>query len=219
MTQNPADVPEDILGQLGNRIQHALRAFTPRDQKALRMAAETFRENPDFNTADAIKEVGVGEALVSTLEKKGMPSVVQRTLIRPPSSQLGPITADERKSVIAGSPVAGLYEAEVDRESAEEILKKRADMAAAEAEAAEKAEAEAEEREKERVAEEREFNSARRYDGGSSGGYKRTTTTRSRSSRSDSIGEAFAKSFARQLGTKAGQTIIRGVLGSLFKGR
>ncbi|MEM7440906.1 MAG: helicase HerA-like domain-containing protein [Pseudomonadota bacterium] len=214
VTQSPSDVPDDILGQLGNRVQHALRAFTPRDQKALRLAAETFRENPRFSTADAITEVGVGEALVSTLEKKGMPSVVERTLIRPPSSQLGPISPEDRKAVIARSPVAGLYETEVDRESAEEILKARSEKAAAEAEAAEKAAEEAEVREKAEAQVAREFERARRYDG-------RTTkkAKRGRSSRSDSIGEAFAKSFARQLGTRAGRSIVRGVLGSIFKGR
>ncbi len=210
VTQKPDDVPEDILGQLGNRVQHALRAFTPRDQKALKLAAATFRTNPRFDTATAIKEVGVGEALVSTLMKKGMPSVVERTLIRPPSSQLGPITAEERKAVIAASPVAGIYEAEVDRESAYEKLAKRAKDAAAEAEQAEAAVERAEEKE-------REFARARRFDGKSS--RSRRASTSKRSSRSDSIGTAFAKSFARQLGTKAGQSIIRGVLGSLFKGR
>ena len=217
VTQNPADVPEDILGQLGNRIQHALRAFTPRDQKALKLAAATFRTNPDFLTIEAITQVGVGEALVSTLEKKGMPSVVQRTLIRPPSSQLGPITQEERAAVMQKSPVLGLYDKEVDRESAEEILKARAARAAEEAEAAARAAEDAEMREKEEAERAREFNKARRYDGGNAGGYTRKTARRS--SRSDSIGEAFAKSFARQIGTRAGQTLVRGVLGSLFKGR
>lgn len=203
VTQNPADVPEDILGQLGNRVQHALRAFTPKDQKALKLAADTFRENPDFDTADAIKEVGVGEALVSTLEKKGQPSVVQRTLIRPPSSQLGPITMEERKAVIASSPVAGLYEAALDRESAFEILKERAEIAAEAARKAEEEEERAEEKEKELIR-------ARRYDGYSS--RKKKT-----SSRSDSVGKAFVKSFARQLGTRAGQQLIRGIVGTLLK--
>lgn len=209
VTQNPDDVPDDILGQLGNRIQHALRAFTPRDQKALKLAAATFRTNPRFDTAETIKTVGVGEALVSTLMKKGMPSVVERTLIRPPSSQLGPITGAERKAVIASSPVAGLYEATVDRISAYEKLAKRAKDAAKEIE---KVDARAEKEEQEA----REFNRARRFDGKSS---SRGITTSKRSSRSDSIGTVFAKSFARQLGTKAGQSIVRGVLGSLFKGR
>ncbi|WGI20311.1 helicase HerA-like domain-containing protein [Amylibacter sp. IMCC11727] len=214
VSQNPADVPDDILGQLGNRMQHALRAFTPKDQKALKLAAATFRENPAFSTREAITDMGVGEALVSTLEKKGMPSIVQRTLIRPPSSQLGPITKDERAAVIANSPVAGIYEAEVDRESAFEKLRKRAEEAAEEAERLEREAEEAEAREEAEAERKREFQKARRYDGASS-----RSTKRKRSSRRDSVGTTFAKSFARQLGTKAGQTLIRGVLGSLFKGR
>ncbi|MEM9851002.1 MAG: helicase HerA-like domain-containing protein, partial [Pseudomonadota bacterium] len=219
VTQNPADVPDDILGQLGNRVQHALRAFTPKDQKALRLAADTFRANPAFKTAEAITQVGVGEALVSVLETKGMPSVVERTLIRPPSSQLGPITDTERRAVIAGSPLHGRYETPVDRESAEEILKARAQKAAADAARAEAAE-NAAENAPGPMAEappSRQFSHARRYDGGAGGGYRRTPA--SKSSRRDSVGQAFAKSFARQLGTKAGQSLMRGVLGSLFKGR
>ncbi len=207
VTQNPADVPEDILGQLGNRVQHALRAFTPRDQRALKLAAETFRANPDFDTAEVITQVGVGEALVSTLEKKGMPSVVQRTLIRPPSSQLGPITDAERVSVMNRSPVAGIYEAHLDRDSAFEMLAERAARAAEEARQAEEAAAKLEE-------EEKALNHARRYDGGSS-----RQTSRSRSSRSDSVAMAFTKSLARSLGSRAGQQLVRGILGSLTKGR
>ncbi|PCH96180.1 MAG: ATP-binding protein [Rhodobacteraceae bacterium] len=207
VTQNPADVPENILGQLGNRAQHALRAFTPKDRWALRNAAETFRTNPRFDTADKIIELGVGEALVSTLEKKGMPSMVEQTLIRPPSSQLGPITPEERAEIIKDSHIAGKYEAELDRESAFEILGARAAKVADEARVAEEADERLEQEEKSRKL-------ARRYDGGSTRKtYKKPT------SRKDSIGTAFAKSFARQLGTKAGQQLIRGILGSLFKGR
>lgn len=110
VTQNPADMPEDVLGQLGNRIQHALRAFTARDRKALKLAAETYRENPRFDTAQAIRDVGVGEAVTSMLMEKGVPGVVERTLIRPPSSQLGPIDHALRSQIVAGSPVAGKYE-------------------------------------------------------------------------------------------------------------
>jgi DNA helicase HerA-like ATPase len=204
ITQNPADVPDDILGQLGNRVQHALRAFTPRDQKGLKAAAETFRPNPDFDTAAAIQDVGIGEALVSTLEAKGAPSMVQRTLIRPPSSRLGPIDMNDRKTVMSGSPVAGIYEAAVDRESAFEVLRSRADAAAKEAEEAEKAAQE----DKLKL---REFKNARRYEPEP----KKKTSSR----RGDSVGTAFAKSMARQLGGQAGRTLIRGVLGSLFKGR
>lgn len=130
ITQNPADVPEDILGQLGNRVQHALRAFTAKDQRELRQAAENYRANPDFDTEDAIREVGVGEAVTSMLERKGIPGVVQRTLIRPPSSQLGPLAPATRAALMGMSPLAGKYEAEIDRESAFEILTSRAQEAA-----------------------------------------------------------------------------------------
>lgn len=125
VTQNPADIPEDILGQLGNRIQHALRAYTAKDQRALRLAAETYRENPRFSVEQAILEVGVGEAVTSFLEKKGVPGIVKRTLIRPPSSQLGPITAAERKAVISASEFSRKYDTAVDSHSAYEILQDR----------------------------------------------------------------------------------------------
>ncbi len=126
VTQNPADIPDAVLGQLGARIQHALRAYTPADQKGLRAAAQSFRVNPAFDTAEAIQALGVGEALVSTLDEKGAPRVVQRTLIRPPASRLGPIGPQERAALQAQSPVAGLYDAARDRESAYEILRGRA---------------------------------------------------------------------------------------------
>jgi DNA helicase HerA-like ATPase len=125
VTQNPLDVPETVLGQMGNRVQHALRAYTPRDQKAVKAAAETFRPNPAFSAADAITALGTGEALVSTLEDKGAPSIVQKTLIRPPSSRAGAISDDERRKVVAASPVGGIYDKAVDRESAFEVLSAR----------------------------------------------------------------------------------------------
>lgn len=208
-TQNPADVPEDILGQLGNRVQHALRAYTAKDRRALVLAAETYRDNPNFEIAEAIREVGVGEAVTSFLERKGIPGIAERTLIRPPSSQLGPLSEDQRAALVAASPVAGKYEAAVDRNSAFEMLQARAQKAAAAAEVAE-TEAEAASNAM------REFNAARRYSGGR---VSRSTSMRRTSSRGDSIGTAFAKSFARQLGTQAGRTVVRGVLGGLFKGR
>jgi DNA helicase HerA-like ATPase len=121
VTQNPLDVPDIVLGQMGNRVQHALRAFTPRDQKAVRAAADTFRPNPAFSAAEAITQLGVGEALVSTLIEKGVPSVVERTLVRPPSSRIGTISEEERRKVIAASPVGGIYDKAIDRESAFEI--------------------------------------------------------------------------------------------------
>ena len=125
VTQNPLDVPDTVSSQLGNRVQHALRAFTPMEQKAVKAAATTFRANPAFNTEKAIMELGVGEALVSTLDAKGQPTMVERTLIRPPNSRVGPVTDAERKAVIKASPVAGEYDEAIERESAYEILQKR----------------------------------------------------------------------------------------------
>ena len=136
ITQNPVDVPESVLAQLGNRVQHALRAYTPREQKAVRVAAETFRQNPAFDTEKAITELGVGEALVSTLEGKGSPSMVERTLIAPPMAQVGPITEAERQAIIAASPLRGKYEQTIDSDSAYEMLAKRAGKATADAQAA-----------------------------------------------------------------------------------
>ncbi|WP_257165279.1 DUF853 domain-containing protein [Bradyrhizobium sp. SRS-191] len=125
VTQNPLDVPDRVLGQLGNRVQHALRAFTPRDQKAVAAAADTFRPNPKLDTAKVITELGKGEALVSFLEGNGTPAMVERVLIRPPSARIGPVTPEERKAIIAASPVKGKYDTEIDAESAYEILQKR----------------------------------------------------------------------------------------------
>ncbi len=207
ITQNPDDVPEDILGQLGNRIQHALRAFTARDKKALRMAAETYRPNPDFDTEQAIREVGVGEAVTSMLQKKGVPGIVQRTLIRPPSSQLGPISVSERRAVVAGSDLAGKYDQTLDRKSAFEILKAQAEAAAR---AAEKAEAEEEELE----TAQREYRAGRRYSG--------TRVARSSSRRTrktQSFGDAMTKMVVKELTGTTGRRIVRGILGGLFKGR
>lgn len=208
VTQNPADVPEDILGQLGNRVQHALRAFTGKDRQDLRQAAQNYRDNPRFDIEDAIREVGTGEAVTSMLERKGAPGMAERTLIRPPSSHLGAITDSQRAAVIAASPLAGKYDRVIDRESAFEILQARAATAARDAEAAEEAASRATE-------EAREFTSARRYSADDAPKSRRTKT----STRSDSVGAAFAKSFARQLGTKSGQAVVRGILGGLFRGR
>ncbi|MDE2446233.1 MAG: DUF853 family protein [Alphaproteobacteria bacterium] len=130
VTQNPLDIPASVLAQLGNRVQHALRAYTPREQQAVKAAATTFRPNPKFSTEKAITELGKGEALVSVLDLKGVPTVVDRTLVRPPSSQLGPVTALQRKTVMAASPVFGKYETPIDRDSAYEKLKARAVVAA-----------------------------------------------------------------------------------------
>ncbi|WP_116652925.1 helicase HerA-like C-terminal domain-containing protein [Pelagibacterium sediminicola] len=136
VTQNPMDVPEAVLAQLGNRVQHALRAYTPKEQRAVRAAADSFRPNPDFSTEEVITQLGTGEALVSVLEEKGVPSIVGRTLIRPPSSRMGPLTPEERRAAMAASPVAGKYDEDYDRESAYELLTRRAEDAAREAEMA-----------------------------------------------------------------------------------
>lgn len=209
ITQNPADVPEDVLGQLGNRMQHALRAFTAKDNKALKQAAETYRPNPDFDTAEAIQQVGTGEAVTSLLDDDGIPGIVERTLIRPPSSQLGPITEKERQAIMATSPMAGKYDTTLDRESAFEMLTKRAQAAA---EAAEKAEEEEEKAELEL----KEFKKARRYDAPQTG---RSTSRRSRSSRDNSLGGAVASVIIKELKGTTGKRIVRGILGGLFKGR
>jgi hypothetical protein len=132
VSQNPLDIPDVILGQLGNRVQHALRAFTPRDQKAVKAAAETFRSNPDIDVETAITELAVGEALVSFLDEKGTPQPVQRALIKPPHSRIGPASDEERKQAIQNSVIYGHYEKQVDRESAYEILKGRAEQTAPE---------------------------------------------------------------------------------------
>ena len=205
ISQNPADIPEVILGQLGNRVQHGLRAFTPKDQRDLGHAAETYRPNPRFDTATAIREVGTGEAVTSFLEDKGIPGIVERTLVRPPSSQLGPIDPAIRAAIIAASALAGKYNQTVDRDSAYERLRAKAGRAAESATSDQRS----------RQSELPEFQNARRYGEGDS---QRSTTTRSTggSSRNDSLGEAFAKSFARQLGTRTGQAVVRGILGSIF---
>lgn len=212
VTQNPADVPEDILGQLGNRFQHALRAFTAKDQKALRMAAETYRPNPRFETEDAILEVGVGEAVTSLLEKKGVPGIVERTLIRPPSSQLGPITKAERAALIQSSDLAAKYTDPVDRVSAYEMLQKRAEAAAKAAEEAEKVE----------EMQLNEFKNARRYDPDDMWDQapQKRSRSRSRSRKStESFGGAVANVVIKELKGTTGRRIVRGLLGSLFKAR
>ena len=228
VTQNPIDIPEDVAGQLGNRLQHALRAFTPRDQKAIKAAADTFRINPDLNVETAITELKVGEALLSLLQEDGAPGVVQRTLIAPPRSRLGPINAKERAIIQSISPCAGRYDEAIDRESAEEILAARADAAAAAA-AAEKAEAEAEKaaaaqaklEAKQREAElKRQAREAARPSN-----LDRAMQSATRSAAS-SVGRQVANELGRAVfggasrrkssGSIAGQ-LVRGILGGLFK--
>jgi len=199
VTQNPIDVPDTVLGQLGNRVQHALRAFTPRDQKAVKSAAQTMRPNPKFDTEKAIQEVGVGEAVVSFLDEKGRPGMVERVYILPPASRIGPITPDERKAIVAASPVAGVYETAVDRESAYEKLKGRAAASTAPAPAA---------------------GDAAAKEGGFLGTLKDSLGgLMTGSGRKDSVVEAMAKSAARTVGSTVGREIVRGVLGSLLGGR
>ncbi len=202
VTQNPLDVPETVLGQLGNRVQHALRAFTPRDQKAVRSAAETMRQNPNFDARKAITELGVGEALVSFLDAKGRPSVVERAFIMPPATRIGPIDDAERADVMRRSVVAGVYDKTLDRESAYEKL---AADAAAKAKAAEQEATEI-------AARKGAANS------GSSGGGVLGSVLKG-TGRKDSLFEAIAKSAARTIGSTLGREIIRGVLGSILRRR
>jgi hypothetical protein len=196
VTQNPADVPDKILSQLGNRVQHALRAFSVRDQKAVRAAAETMRDNPELDEQAAITELGVGEALVSLLDAKGTPTVVERALIVPPQAHIGPITEAERAAIIQSSLLAGHYEKTVDRESAYEMIKGRAQEQQAAAE---------------RSAPASESGSG--VMGGLLGGLLGGGT-----SRRQSAGEALVKSVVRTVGAEVGRQLVRGVLGSLMGG-
>ncbi|MDF1776631.1 MAG: DUF853 domain-containing protein [Rhizobiaceae bacterium] len=224
VTQNPLDVPETVLSQQGNRIQHALRAYTPREQKAVKIAASTFRPNPDFDCFEAITQLGVGEALVSTLESKGVPSIVQRTLIRPPASRLGPVDESERRKVMAVSPVANIYDEDLDRNSAYEILKKRAEDAAR----AEEEKRRHEEEDEEEIQESRRwtlpgFGDEEDDDDYDDRGRKKSSkrkkpkSTRPRARR-QSVAEAAMKSAARSVASSLGRALVRGILGSLKKG-
>jgi DNA helicase HerA-like ATPase len=207
VTQNPLDLPESVLAQLGNRVQHALRAYTPREQRAVKTAAETFRPNPDFDAAEAITQLGVGEALVSTLGDGGVPSVVERTLIRPPSSRLGPITPPERVALMEGSPVRGRYDEPLDRESAYEVLAKRAE-AATQAEAREAAD----EARVQDAARERRTDTGFRIPDFDD---RVRRSSRSRSSGRQTVAEAAMKSVVRSVGSSLGRALVRGILGSL----
>ena len=189
VTQNPLDIPDTVLGQLGNRVQHALRAFTPREQKAVRAAAETFRVNPNLDVETAITQLGVGEALISFLDERGTPGIVDRALVCPPGSQIGGINDAQRQGIIQSSVLYGHYEKTLDRNSAYELLQARAEQAA-----------EMAEREAEQAAAEREA--------------RRQRTARQR----ETPAEAFAKSAARAIGSQMGRQIIRGVLGSILGG-
>ncbi len=199
VTQNPADVPDKVLSQLGNRVQHALRAFSPRDQKAVRAAAETMRDNPQLDEAAVITELGVGEALVSMLDEKGRPTIVERALVVPPEAHIGPLSASERSAIISASVLAGHYETVVDRESAYEKLKGRTAQ-------------------KQTVA-----------NGGSglgdllggilAGGSGNGASGKGSGRQRQGLAETLAKSAARAIGSEVGRQIMRGVLGSIFGGK
>jgi DNA helicase HerA-like ATPase len=206
VTQNPLDIPDVILGQLGNRVQHALRAFTPRDQKAVKSAAETFRQNPKVDVETVITQLGTGEALISFLDEKGQPGIVERAYVLPPHSRIGPITPPERQAIIQSSVIFGHYEKVVDRESAYEMLKVRAEKAAAEAQAQAQAQAEARQ-------------SPYQYPPPSGRAPYPQAPKRPAGRTKDTLIEAMAKSAARSVGSNLGRQILRGVLGSIFGGK
>ena len=210
VTQNPLDIPDTVLGQLGNRVQHALRAFTPRDQKAVQSAASTMRANPKLDVQTAITELGVGEALISFLDEKGRPSVTERVFVLPPGSRIGPITPEERKALVAGSLVAGVYEKTVDRESAYEKLKARS---VASADAAQSMQQES--------AGKPAAPAGQESGGGLMGslGGILFGTTGPRGGKRDGIVQGAAKSAVRSVANQAARQILRGVLGSIMGGR
>ncbi|ENX18321.1 hypothetical protein F895_00397 [Acinetobacter sp. CIP 64.2] len=211
ITQNPLDLPESVLGQLGNRIQHALRAFTPKDQKAVKTAADTFRANPEFKVDQAITELAVGEALISCLDEQGTPQIVERGWVMPPYSSFTPITPEERQVIIGQSIVAGVYDQAVDRDSAYEMLQKKvlqqsqqqeADALAKQQSKEQDALAKQQAKEQERFAREQQKAAEK--------------SQRDRDKLTQDIVGTFAKSAARSLGGTTGQKIVRGLLGSLF---
>ncbi len=218
ITQSPLDIPEDVLGQLGNRVQHALRAFTPKDQKAVKTAADTFRANPEFKVDDAITQLAVGEALISCLDEQGTPQIVERGMVMPPYSSFSPITLEERKALMAQSIIAGVYDQEVDRDSAYEMLQKKVsdstqqqiafDIAAEQAKQLEAmgkqqdALAKQQQKEQERIDKEQQKEAER--------------VSKQREKLTQDIVGTFAKSAARTLGGPTGQKLVRGLLGSLF---
>ena len=211
ISQNPLDIPETVLGQLGNRVQHALRAFTPKDQKAVKTAADTFRANPEFKVDQAITELAVGEALISFLDEQGTPQIVERGWIMPPYSAFSPLSADERKALMSQSIVAGIYEHAVDRDSAYEMLQRKVNESAAQQqaqlEAAQQAkqqetDAKQQAKEQERLAREQQKADEK--------------AQRERDKLTQDVLGTFAKSAARSLGGPTGQRLVRGLLGSLF---
>jgi DNA helicase HerA-like ATPase len=202
ITQNPVDVPEDVAAQLGNRVQHALRSYTPKDERAIRAAADTFRTNPGVDVATAITELKTGEALVSVLDDKGAPTPVERTLVRPPCSRIGPLTAQERTVIRSMSPIGTRYDTLIDRESAHEILAARAQAAAtaaAQAQAQADAQKAAEAQAKEQARAEREAAAHPGF--------------------AEQVTRQLGKSVQRSLINRVGGALVRGLLGGLFRGR
>ncbi len=212
VTQNPLDIPDTVLAQLGNRVQHALRAFTPRDQKAVAAAASTMRANPKLDVQTAITELAVGEALVSLLDEKGRPSVTERVFVLPPGSQIGPIAPEQRKALIAGSLVAGTYEKTIDRESAYEKLKGRAAVSADNARASQS--------QTQPQSQVPGTMPAPPSDGGLMGslGSILFGSTGPRGGKHEGLAESAARSAVRTVGSAVGREIVRGVLGSLLGG-
>jgi uncharacterized protein len=204
VTQNPLDIPDSVLAQLGNRVQHALRAYTPRDQKAVKATAQTMRQKPGLDIETAITELAVGEALISFLDAKGRPSVTERVFVLPPGSQIGPITPQQRQALQKDSLVAGVYEKVVDRESAYEKLQGRAEAGAASAASAPQGGA-----------------AGKTESGGIMGGLNDAIfgSTGPRGGKHDGLAQSMAKSAVRTMGSAVGREIIRGVLGSIFGGR
>jgi DNA helicase HerA-like ATPase len=195
ISQSPSDIPDNVLGQLGNRIQHALRAYTPRDQKAVKTAAQTFRPNPALNTEQVITELGVGEALVSFLDEAGRPAMVERAYILPPHSQMGPLTGDERAALIKKSGIYGKYDDAIDRFSAYEVLQKKQEQAQQDAN-----------RKQPQPQTQRQ----------SSQPARKTSTRQSRKSGAG-VGTSIFRTVVRTLGSSEGQRLIRGLFGSLIK--
>ncbi|MEQ1922147.1 MAG: helicase HerA-like domain-containing protein, partial [Pyrinomonadaceae bacterium] len=199
VTQNPADIPEKVLAQLGNRVQHALRAYTPQEQKGVRAAASSFRVNPALDTETVITELGVGEVLISTLDEKGVPTMVDRAFVVPPAGHIGPITPEQRAALIANSLVAGAYETPIDRESAFEKLSVLHEAKMAEQQAAAEAEAVAKQ-EKEQIKAEK-------------------AAARAPDSMWESIGKSAVRSASTSMARSIGTKLVRGVLGSLLGGK
>lgn len=213
ISQSPADIPDSVLGQLGNRVQHALRAYTPQDQQAVKIAAKTFRPNPAFSTESVITELGIGEALVSVLDEKGAPTPVERIFISPPASRIGPLTDEERAQVMSRSPYKSVYDKMIDCESAYEVLKARVATE-------QKMQAHQKIQDQLRAQQERDFKAAQKQQEElQKQREKAEKKSKPAASKRESSLEAFTKSTARAVGSSLGRQIVRGILGSLLGGR